>query len=324
MRKLFISTGLAVLACVGLTGCEGVYPKPSEDAVYNFLANARLHGKMRVCWKEGQEYAVAVTKADAALQGELDPLRALLTYDASWDRDDPRWADAAGVKEHAEELAKLANEGAKARAKYLADLRAALDKLPAGLSWANDAAKDAFKQRLWTALDLDGEPLEHAVRRLEDLLAARLRLFEKAVACAGSRTDAAEDALTYGDADCQREMNELFAAYRTQVEAERERFFTQAKARLAEIAPVLKTIDKQKEREKYNLLDNEKTDFRTRLEAMQKALRELIKADSEKTKELKKTEPKDSPKLKRLEEEIFIREAQLAELVKRSDSILKQ
>jgi hypothetical protein len=153
------------------------------------------------------------------------------------------------------------------------------------------------------------------------LLAARLRLFEKAAACAEFRNKTAED-LTYDDEACQREMNDLLATCRKQVQTERERFFELAKSRVAEIAPVLKTIDKQKEREKYNLLDNEKTYYRTRLESMQKELRELIKAAGEEVKKLKKTEPADSPKLKRLADEIAAREARLAELSDRSKAIL--
>ena len=323
-RKILVTTGLAVLACLGLIGCGGASPQPSEDAVYYFLANGRLHGKMRVCWKAGQDYAVAVMQADNALQDELNQIRALLTYDASWDRDDERWTDATAVKEHAEELAKLVGEGAKNREKCLADLRVALDKLPEGLTWADAAAKDAFKQRLWTALDLDGEPLDAAIRRLEDVLAARARLYEKVAACAASRSKQAEDALTFGDANCQREVNELFAAYQTQIEAEREHFFAWAQARVGEIAPEIKTIDKQKERERYNLLDNEKTYIRKSLEAMQKELREMIKAAGAQVEQLKKDASPDSVELKRLEEEISIRGAQLAELLKRSDAILKQ
>ena len=295
-RKNLVTAGLAVLVCIGLTGCEGTYPQPSEDAVYYFLANARLRGRMRVCWPEGQAYVVTVTKADAALQSELTALRGLLTFEAWWDRDDPRWEDTEKVKEHAEELTKLANEGAMKRAECLEKLHAALDKLPAGLSWADDAARAAFKERLWTALGCEGAPLENVVRRLEELLAARLRLFEKAAACAESRSKSARG-MVYDDEACQKAMDELFAAYKGQATAEHERFFEWAARRMAENAPILKTIDKQKERECYNLLDNERTYIRNRLEAMQKELREMIKADGVELGRLEKADEPDSTKI---------------------------
>lgn len=321
-RNMIVSAALAALACFGLIGCEGAAPAPSEDAVFYFLANARLRGNMRVCWKEGQEYAVAVTKADAALQAQLNPLRTLLTEGAWWAREDPRWADAAKVKEHADELAKLAEEGAKKRAECLESLRTALAELPAGLTWADEAARAAFKDRLWKALDVEGAPLEEAVRRLEDLLAARLALFEKAAACAELSTAQAEESSARESEDCPRAAAELYDAYAALVAAEDERFFSWSAQRLAESAPVLQTIDKQKERERYNLLDNERSYVRARLEAMQKELRELIQADHDEYKRQERSAKRDAEKMDLLEQRAAAREAKLAALLDRSRRIM--
>ena len=313
------SAGLAVLAVTALlAGCDSAYPEPSEDAVYYFVANARLGGKMRVCWPAGQAYAVGITKAHAELQKELGKIRELMSYEAEWPKDDPRWHDAQAVEEHAEELARLAGEGADARRKGLKALGEALDKLPEGLTFNNEQAKEAFKQRLWEALAVDSDDISY----LEEFLDTRLRLFEK-VREHGESLDASAADLRFTDASHQAEVGALHDAFTERVAAERECFFDYASQRMAEIRPIIEKIDKQKERDEYTLLDNERSYFRDTIERIQRGLRELTKAEEEKLAECEKARTPKPTEIAFHKHRIERLKAELAHVAERGNAITK-
>lgn len=327
MNKLLarVSVVLAgVAATAALSGCDSVYPRPSEDAVYYFVANERADGKMRICWPEGQKYALAIAGADAKLQAELEPLRDLVSYKSEWDADDPRWIDAKAVDEHVDELKKLAGEGAEKRSKALEELRKALDAdPPEGLSFADDQAREAFRKRLWDALDFEGEPLDKHIARYEGFLEQRLRLFSKVKDGAKSLVKDA-DALKFDDEALQSEVDAMLAEWNATVSAERERFFKLAETRLAEIASVIKTLDKQKQRDKYNLLDNQRTYYRKRLKAMARGLRELITVEQDKIAECNHAAKIDKQAVELHERRLERSKDQLVWLETRFKSVLKQ
>jgi hypothetical protein len=313
------SAGLVTLGMMALlAGCDGVYPEPSEDAVYYFVANARLGGKMRVCWPAGQAYAVGITKAHAELQKELGKIRELLSYEADWPKDDPRWHDAQAVETHVEELAKLADEGADARREKLRALGEAVDKLPEGLTFDDEPAKEAFKQRLWEALAVDSDDITY----LEEFLTMRLRLFEKVRECAGTLNTSAAG-LHFTDASHQGEVGALYDAFTQRVAGKRERFFNYASEQMAEIRPLIAKIDKQKERDEYNLLDNRRSYFRNIIEGTQRGLRALIKTEQAKLTECEKTKPPKATEIAFHKHRIETLNAELAHVTERGQAITK-
>ncbi len=312
-----LSAALVMLVMMALlAGCDSVYPEPSADAVYYFVANARLGGKMRACWPAGQAYAVGITQADAELQRELGRIRQLTSYEAEWPKDDPRWHDVKAVEAHAEELAKLAGEGADARRKALKALGEAVDKLPQGLTFSDEEAKAAFKQRLWEALAVDSDDIIY----FEGLLNMRLRLFEK-VREYGETLDASAADLRFTDVSHQDEVDALYDAFTARVAAERERFLDYASERMAEIRPIIKKIDKQKERDEYNLLDSERSYFRNTVERTQRGLRELIKTQEEKLTKCEKAKPPKPTEIAFHKHRIETLNAELAHVVERGQVI---
>ena len=308
-----------LVAATLLAGCGSVYPQPSEDAVYYFLANARLGGKMRVCWPAGQKYAVGITKAYAGLESELNKIRELMSYGSEWPKDDPRWRDAKAVDEqiaHLEEL--TSDKSAEARRQALAAIGEAIDKLPDGLSFANDEARDAFKQRLWSALGIGEANIEH----LESLAKMRLLVFQ-AVARSAKLFDTQTEGLRFADAAVQKQVDASYDAFAARVTAERERFFDYAAERMDEIRPLIAKIDKQKQREEYNLLDNERSYFRHTIEGDQRELRELIKAQEKELAKCKKATTPASAEITFHEHRIESLKADLAHVDQRAKQIMK-
>jgi hypothetical protein len=313
------SAGLVMLAATALlAGCDSAYPEPSEDAVYYFVANARLGGKMRVCWPAGQAYAVGITKASAELQKELSKIRELMSYAAEWPKDDPRWHDAQAVETHVEELVQLAGEGADARRDALKALGEAIDKLPEGLTFSDEEAKEAFKQRLWEALAVSIDDITY----LEEFLNMRLRLFEK-VREYGETLDTSAADLRFTDVSHQGEVDVLYDAFAERVAGERERFFDYASEQMAEIRPIIGKIDKQKERDEYNLLDNRRSYFRNTIEGIQRGLRELIKTEQAKLTECEKAKPPKPTEIAFHKHRIETLKAELAHVTKRGKVITK-
>ena len=81
-------------------------------------------------------------------------------------------------------------------------LAAALEKLPQGLAFADDAARDEYVARLWQALAVEGQPLKEHMHCLEELAAARLQVFETAGECSES-VDKSADELRFTDGGLQ-------------------------------------------------------------------------------------------------------------------------
>lgn len=320
-----LSVALAGIAAVAtLVGCDSSYPQPSEDAVYYFVANTRANGKTRVCWPEGQKYALAIAAADVTLRSKLDELHHLVGYEADWAPDDPRWRDEAAIAVEIEALQKLAGEGAEERKGALGDLRAAVDAdLPKGLNFADQAARDAFRNRLWDELNLEDETLEEHIARYEKVLDTRLRLLSKSreILAAAARADDKEKSELEA---LHAETHAVFEQWYEIVRTERERYFEQAAACMREISPVIAKLDKQKQREDYNLLDNQRECVKRELERMKRGLHELIRAEQAKIKKCKRAD-KIAPTVIEFHERQLKRfENELNGLEERTQAILNQ
>lgn len=260
-----------------IAGCSDIYPEPSQDAVYYYLAGARLHGKVRVCWPEGQEYVTRITKADAELAKLLAPLRALLDPGVLWPPDDPRWQDQDAVKNRATELADLlSDEARQQRQEALDALEQEIDDLPPSLKLTGKAEEEAFKKRLHAALMVDGQPLRDHVAALESVAEAFRDLYAKAATCAETiDPDIAE--FGYADETCRREVMRLYKAARDAVSAQYQRFLRHAATRMNTIRETIDTLDKKKQRERYTLLDNERTYYKRTFERRARKIQSLIR-----------------------------------------------
>ena len=285
----------AVPTLLLLAGCSDLYPKPDKDALYYFLANARLHGKVRVCWPAGQEYAISVTKADAELQGLLGALAAVGEAGNAWDRDDPRWWNARAVEQRLGELRELVEADAAKRQAAFDALAAALQNVPKeDLALSDDAARDEYIDRLWKALAVEGESLEEHMHRLEEFAAARLRVFEIASECYESLDEAADEA-RFTDDSCNMRFDAAWLEFSQKANDLRGRFVSFARDTYTELKPELAEIDKQKERDRYNYLDSQRQFVKNTLEVQERGLRELIRADEKAIKQLEAMQSDPAP-----------------------------
>jgi len=273
-----VAAGIITAATLAV-GCE-FYPSPSEDAVYYFLAGARVDGKVRRCWPAGQAYVERVLKADARLRQELARLFDL-EVDALWAEDDPRWREADVLDEHIAELTQQVEAGAAKRQKILDELSEAIDELPADLPLATPEARDPFKARVWQALATDGEDLRQHVSWLDETAAARLRLFKRVQECAEHFADD-EIGLRFGDENCQQDVDQLYDDLRKRLQDRREAFLVFAEQRLGEVRGSLKSVDKRDERNEYQYLIDHRGYLRGKLETISKELDERIQAAEKK------------------------------------------
>lgn len=271
-------TGLGViLAAFQTTGCRPQLA-PSEDAIIDYVRSARVHGKVRRVWAEGQEYVDAVLKADAELQKELAPLRQLAAPDALWPRSDPRWQDETEIAKQAEEIVTRLEGCRPKRELLLGKLGEAIQKTPNSLNLASGEAKGAFVKRVWDALAIDGTDLRdgQVVPELERIASAHLELNEAVRACAGS-FDVERPGLNFKDPDSQGNIDREYDALQERLTNGRAEFVSYAERTLAQIAPRLKSIDKKKDRSEYQWLTYQSSHLTEELGAIPKRLQAAIK-----------------------------------------------
>ncbi len=313
----------ALAGCVLSAGCGSSYPRPSEDAVYYFLAGARLHGNVRVCWPEGQKYVTRITRADAKLAEQLAPLRDLLEPGALWPPDDPRWQDKKAVKDRAAALAKLLNDKAIGkRRKALEAIEKEIEDVPPSLGLSDEAAREAFRKRLLAALAVDGRPLGDHVAALESVARAFRDLYAKATECV-ENVEPELPAFGYADRACRQEVARLYKLAREAVAAEHERFFRRAAERMAAIRETIGSLDKKKQRDQYTLLDNERTYYKRAFERRIRKIQSLIRrAEDALEGAREQTDAESKRRAAFLAKQIERYQALVAEIQKRAKLIL--
>ncbi len=260
-RSVRLASGL--LAAAVLAGCGPVYPEPSAEAVLRSIRNARLHGRLRVCWPEGQAYVEKVMKADAALRAALNTVAPVQTVDALWAREDPRWrakfpprppGQADGAHAGTPGPAGTAVAGA------LDSLAAAIELTPDRLALGTLESHDAFVRGVWDALAVDGVPLREHVAQTEALGDLLRRLEERVAACRASYAPGA-GGLTFSDEACQRDVDALYDELAGALRRREDAFLRYAAERMKDVQARLGRIDKQKQRDEYLWLDNTREYF---------------------------------------------------------------
>jgi hypothetical protein len=88
---------LVVGALITTVGCGQREPDPDEVILY--IKNARVGGKVRRQWPEGQQYLDTVMRADARYRRAVTGLLDLRTPAGLWITDDARWRDPDAVKQ---------------------------------------------------------------------------------------------------------------------------------------------------------------------------------------------------------------------------------
>ena len=280
-----IGVGIILAAC--LTG--GCRPRlsPSDDAIVEYLRNARVHGKVRRVWPQGQEYVNAVLKADAELQKELKPLRELAVPDALWPHDDARWQDELECAAAARKLVEHCEARQPTRRALLGKLGEAIEKTPGDLDLTAANAKAAFVDRVWEALAILDVDLRNGdvIRDLEEVAARHLELIRAVQGCAGD-FDADRPGLNFKDAADQGNVDGQYTALQRRLREAREVLVSYAEQKLAEIAPQLKTVDKNSHRGEYEYLSYKSTYLKGELGAIPKELRAAIKKTQEEIEQL--------------------------------------
>lgn len=127
-----VSTVLILGIFTGLSGCGE--PPPDDEQLMLYLKNARVGGKVRRQWSDGQEYVDAVLAANAEYLETLEPLIAVRHGEYLWPRDTDKWLDRATIEKRIAELDKiLADDAARERFEALQALEKAVTDVPAGL-----------------------------------------------------------------------------------------------------------------------------------------------------------------------------------------------
>lgn len=259
-RSVRLASGL--LAAAVLAGCGPVYPEPSAEAVLRSIRNARLHGRLRVCWPEGQAYVEKVMKADAALRAALNAVAPVQTVDALWAREDPRWRAKFPPRPPGQADARADTPGpaGTAVAGALDSLAAAIKLTPDGLALDTLESHDAFVRDVWAALAVDGVPLRQHVAQAEALGDLLRRLETRVASCCASYALEA-GGLTFSDEACQRDVDALYDELADALRRREDAFLRHAAERMQDVQTRLARIDKQKQRDEYLWLDNTREYF---------------------------------------------------------------
>ncbi len=248
-----ITVGFLVTAVVG---CQRAYPQPSAEALLSFLQNARLHGRLRVCWPTGQAYVEKVMRADAALHKALRDCAPIQTVDDLWSRDDPRWQTGL-------DAGRSADSGGAAGAAVSAALNAlavAITSLPADLPPTSAATGATFVEQVWQALAVDGRPLSEYVAEVQELGQLQTQLRMQVTQCAAS-FDMNTGGLAFTDENCQRAVDSLYDKLAALLDAREERLLEYAAAQMAGVHARINRVNKQRQRDEYLLLDNTREYF---------------------------------------------------------------
>ena len=139
---------LVVGALIATLGCGQREPDPDELVLY--IKNARVGGKVRRQWPQGQQYVNAVMMADARYRRAVTGLLDLRTPAGLWKTDDDRWRDQDAVNGALDALNTLLTDGAATeRADALKALADAVGQPPS----------DVDTRRVWSALVWEGQDI---------------------------------------------------------------------------------------------------------------------------------------------------------------------
>jgi hypothetical protein len=203
---------LVVGALLTTVGCGQREPDPDELILY--IKNARVGGKVRRQWPEGQQYLDAVMRADARYRRALTGLLDLRTPAGLWKADDGKWRDQDAVKRALDARNQLLTDvAANERANALEALTAAVGQPPS----------DVDPQQVWAALAWEGQDIQ----KIDTLLPALLELAKQHVALfelVQKHQDAFDQAkgkggLTYSDAAAQEAVLSAHAALQEVIDA---------------------------------------------------------------------------------------------------------
>jgi hypothetical protein len=257
-----VPTVLLVSGLVGaalVAGCQRAYPEASADAVLRFLRNARLNGRLRVCWPAGQAYVEKVMRADAALRDALAAVAPIQTFDALWSREDPQWRakfEQKPAETPADETQGMTTGPAGTGVSQALDaLAAAIEQVPAGIALDTPNQKDAFVQKVWEALAVEGVPLRGHVAQIEALGDLHKRLEDRIASCCQSFA-ADASGLTFSDEACQHDVDALYGELAAALRVREEAFLKYAAEQMAQVHARIGKVNKQKQRDEYLELDN--------------------------------------------------------------------
>jgi hypothetical protein len=153
--------GILLVAGALLTtvGCGQREPDPDELILY--IKNARVGGKVRRQWPQGQQYLDAVMRADARYRRAVAGLLDLRTPAGLWKTDDARWRDQESVTAALDALNGLStDDAATERANALEALTAAVGQPPS----------EVDPQQVWAALAWEGQDIQKIDPSLPALL----------------------------------------------------------------------------------------------------------------------------------------------------------
>lgn len=263
---MWVALGL----CAVLVGCDK--PQPSVDALMMYFKEAALgtHGRVRMLWPAGQQYANTVLKHYVALKDSLAEID-----DAIEDRldpADPRWQDeelVAKRQKAVEDLVKKRDE----RAEQLKALLTSIDELPSGLP----LNEEGLIERLRDALGVGPDMLVTPEAEL-DLLASYYTAMP---------ADPAQG-------------RELAGQLRASVEKQREMFLSYAAERLPKIVDQAAKLDARKDRHESEYLSDEKKALTAQLEAIPKQLKLKLDALEAERKRLESDKVKVANKEQRI------------------------
>ncbi|MHC4101553.1 MAG: hypothetical protein ACYSW1_11815 [Planctomycetota bacterium] len=208
---------LAIGALLTTVGCGQREPNPDELVLY--IKSARVGGKVRRQWPEGQQYLDTVLRADAVYRRAVTGLLELRTPTGLWETDDGRWRDPDAVTQALDARNQLLTDGAAtARASALETLTAAVGQPPSGVD----------PVQVWAALAWDGQEIQE----IETSLPALLELARQQVALlelVQRHQDSFDQAegrtgLTYSDAAAQDAVLSAHAALQAIIDANQRDF----------------------------------------------------------------------------------------------------
>jgi hypothetical protein len=242
---------LVVGALITTVGCGQREPDPDEVILY--IKNARVGGKVRRQWPEGQQYVDAVMGADARYRRAVTGLLDLRTPDGLWNTDDASWRDPDAVKQALDALNTQLTDGAAGeRANASEALTAAVEQPPS----------DVDPEQVWAALAWDGQDLQKIDTSLPALLelarqhAALLELVQ-------THQDAFDQAegktgLTFSDAAAHEVVLSAHATLQEVIDAHQREFEAMVLAGLDDAEVQLEALAQEKETLKASIDDSQR------------------------------------------------------------------
>jgi hypothetical protein len=212
---------LGVLLVIGAlfttVGCGQREPEPDDLILY--IKNARVGGKVRRQWPEGQQYLDAVMRADSVYRQAVTGLLELRTPAGLWETGDARWRDQDAVTQALDARNQLLSDGAAtARANALEALTAAVGQPPSGVDL----------EQVWAALAWEGQDIQQIDTLLPGLLelaGQHVALFEL-VQKHQDAFDQVEDkgGLTFTEAAAQNAVLSAHATLQVVIDAHQQAF----------------------------------------------------------------------------------------------------